>query len=388
MNTPLPPSRKVGAGITSPTTAIIHHRTSCDDARPTVTPLFQSSAFNQGSPFFYTRKDNPNVAEFEECLGILEHADHAVAFATGMAALKACLELARHGSTIVLHSLVYGCTARLLDRVCSARGIALVVADIASEAFDFAALDDVGIVLFETPTNPFLRSVPIDRVARAVKAVHPDALVIVDNTWATPLFQKPLQHGADISVHSGTKYLSGHSDVMGGVVLTNSPGIANHLRDERFYSGAVLDPFAAWLLRRSLHTLGVRVARQSKTTKHLAQVLGQLSSIERVYFPEIDGDQLTGYAGIVFLQLGPDSPVDYQALAERLEFFGTGTGMACVSSMIAQPYNGSHASMTREEKAGIGLDEGLVRLCFGLEEPGDLEADLLSAFSPQSEGHR
>lgn len=364
-----------------PRTALIHHRTHYADADPSVTPLFQSSAFERGSPYFYTRKNNPNVAELEECVALIEGAAHGVALACGMAAIKVCLDIVRPGQTIVLHELVYGCTARAVDRHCNRLGITLVVADITAPEFSYAALDDVGLVLFETPTNPFLRSVDIADQVRRAKAAHPGCRVAVDNTWATSLYQQPLKLGADISLQSATKYLSGHSDVMGGLLLTDDPELAQFARDERFYSGLLIDPFAAWLLRRSLQTLAIRLEAQGAATLRVRDYLATVPEIETVYFPDIDGEQLTGYAGIVFVQLEKNSPISFEDIVDRLNYFGSGTGMACVSSMIAQPYTGSHASMTDAEKSAIGLDHGLVRLCIGLEPPDALIADLDTAFA-------
>lgn len=360
-----------------PQTLLTHHRTVADGARPSVTPLFQSSAFDKGSPYFYTRKDNPNVAEFEECVALLEGATEGVAFATGMAAIKAALELAPAGCTVLLHGLVYGCTAKLVQRFCAARGCELRVNDLSADPLDLGTVGRIGLVLFETPTNPFLRTVDIRRISDTVKAHSPNAVIVVDNTWATPIYQQPLAHGADISLHSATKYFSGHSDVMGGIALTMRAEIGEHLRQERFYSGAVLDPFAAWLLRRSLHTLSIRLEAQARTTSRMTEVLRSHPAITTVYYPEVDGQQLLGYGGIIFVQLAADH-AGFERLAGSLRFYGTGTGMACVTSMIAQPYTGSHASMTDAEKQAIGLNHGLVRLCFGLEDFDDLQDDLLA----------
>jgi cystathionine gamma-lyase/cystathionine gamma-lyase/homocysteine desulfhydrase len=221
----------------------------------------------------------------------------------------------------------------------------------------------------------------IARVAATIKTRNPDALLVVDNTWATPMYQHPLELGADVSLHSATKYMSGHSDVMGGILLTDRDDLAEAFRQERFYSGAILDPYAAWLLRRSLQTLGVRLERQSRTAALMRELLKRLPQIREVFYPEIDGIQLRAYGGILFVELRPDLVPRYPELVRSLHCFGSGTGMACVTSMIAQPYTGSHASLTVLEKETMGLGPGLVRLCFGLEEPEDLRMDLEAALS-------
>jgi cystathionine gamma-lyase/cystathionine gamma-lyase/homocysteine desulfhydrase len=235
------------------------------------------------------------------------------------------------------------------------------------------------MVFFETPTNPFLKAVDIRAVSQAVKALNPEALVVVDNTWATSLFQHPLEHGADISLHSATKFFSGHSDVMGGILLTDRQDLEEACRSERFYSGAVLAPHSGWLLRRSMQTFPLRMEHHQQSTKEMVKFLGDLPQVTRVYYPEIDGRQLLGYGGIIFFDLRGDLVARYPDFIAQLKLFGTGTGMACVTSMVAQPYTGSHASMNDEEKAQMGLGRGTVRLCFGLERLVDLQKDVKAA---------
>ncbi len=361
-----------------PVTKMLHTRVQ-QPAFPSVTPLFQNSAFEAESPFFYTRRNNPNVEEFENAVKELEGARHGVAFSTGMAAIRACFDVLRPGDTIVINRLIYGCSYRLVHNLAAWVGVDLQVLDLSSQSSAANIPPSTSLVFFETPTNPFLKAVDISYVSRIVKERNPNALVVVDNTWATSLFQKPLTLGADISVHSATKYISGHSDVMGGVILTDNDEINDRMRNTRFYSGAILEPHAAWLLRRSLQTLAVRVQAQSSTTYHLSNFLSTLPQVANVYYPEVDGRQLCGYAGIIFIQLQKALIRKYAEVASALRLFGTGTAMACVTSMIAQPYFGSHASMTPEEKQAIGLDPGLIRLCFGLEDPEDLKQDLVAA---------
>jgi cystathionine beta-lyase/cystathionine gamma-synthase len=364
-----------------PITRCLHTRNDKGDARPSVTPIYQNSAFNAGSTYFYTRKNNPNVEEFEEVVRELEQARHGVAMATGMATLRTCLEQLRPGDSMVLNSLVYGCSFKLVQRFCERFNVRLSVLDLSAPGGIEAIPEGTRLVLFETPTNPFLRTIDIARVVDKVKASDPSALVVVDNTWATPIYQHPLALGADVSLHSATKYMSGHSDVMGGVLLTNRDDLADAFRQERFYSGAILDPYAAWLLRRSMQTFGVRLARQATTTVEMREFLAELPQVQNVYYPDVDGHQLRGYGGILFIELRPDLVPRYGELVSALRYFGSGTGMACVTSMIAQPYTGSHASMTDAEKDQMGLSRGLVRLCFGLEEPDDLRHDLREALA-------
>lgn len=360
-------------------TSALHARVDISTAGAVVTPLFQNSAFSSDSKYFYTRKDNPNTQELELVISTFEDASYCVAYSTGMAAIAAALSLVPIGGTVLLNKYVYGCTHRMLDRLANRGVIKLMVADLSKP--DLVDLQEpIDMVLFETPTNPFLKHVDISVISEKVKRNSRNALVVVDNTWATPLFQHPLKHGADISLLSATKFLSGHSDVMGGAVLTNSEELNEELRAYRFYHGAVLDPHSAWLLRRSAQTLPLRMHSHSQVTKEMCQFLESQKPVERVYYPIVDEHQLKDYGGIVFFQLAAEFCDSYEVFRNALRLFNTGTGMAAVTSMVAQPYTGSHASMNDNEKQEIGLNRGLVRLCFGLETIDDLKRDLAKSF--------
>lgn len=361
-------------------TKVLKHRVDTTNADPVVTPIYQNSAFSASSPFFYTRKNNPNVEELEQVFCALEESAFAVCCSTGMAAISNTLLLLKPGDHLVINQLIYGCSYVLFERFCAQFQIKLSVLDLSSKAGIEAIPQDVSMVLFETPTNPFVRSIDISNVSAKAKAHNPNALVVVDNTWATPLFQQPLLHGADIALYSATKYFSGHSDVMGGVLTTNSDALAQHLRDARFYHGAILDPNSAWLLRRSMQTFELRMKVQGEATRIVRDWLAQQNGVEEVFYPTIDGVQLTGYATLLFFTLEARLSEKYDTFIEALNLFDTGTGMACVTSMVARPYTGSHASMNDAQKAQMGLTKQLVRLSIGLEQIEDLIADLSRAF--------
>ena len=361
-------------------TEILHIKVDDRDAHPSVTPIYQCSAFNADSAFFYSRKANPNVTELEQVVASLEGSEYALAYSTGMSAIYMVLELLKPGASLVINKYIYGCSYKLFQRYAARIGAHLAILDLTTAEGLKALPANVDMVIFETPTNPFLKDIDIHAVSRAVKQHNPQALVVVDNTWATPIFQKPLNFGADISLYSATKYFSGHSDVMGGLVLVNNETIYKRLLEGRFYSGTILTPNSAWLLRRSMQTFNLRMEKHSQTTAIMLNYLRELPFIEHVYYPRIDGQQLTGYGGIVFVDIRPDLVPFYKTFTGALKWFGTGTGMACVTSMVAQPFSGSHASMTDQEKADMGIDKGLVRLCFGLEDLEDLKEDLLQAF--------
>jgi cystathionine beta-lyase/cystathionine gamma-synthase len=298
-----------------------------------------------------------------------------------MAAISTVLQFLCPGDTLVVNKDIYGCSYKLFQRIAASLRLTLIFLDL-SVAENLSGIPSgTRMVFFETPTNPFLKTVHISEVGLASKRANPNSLVVVDNTWATPLFQHPLELGADISLHSGTKYFSGHSDVMGGILLMDRSDLHEQVRSARFYSGTVLDPHSAWLLRRSMQTFHLRMKEHSAAAASIKEFLGAFPQVARVYYPEVDGRQLTGYGGLLFFQLRPDLTDQYTQFRDSLTLFDTGTGMACVTSMVAQPYTGSHASMTPFEKTDIALDEGLVRLNIGLEDLDDLKEDLTNAFA-------
>jgi cystathionine gamma-lyase/homocysteine desulfhydrase len=358
----------------------IHEKVEIENAHPIVTPIFQASAFESDSPFFYTRKNNPNIKEFENVVAILEETQYAIATATGMSAVHLVLGLLEINSCIVINSDIYGCSFKLFQKFCKKLNIRLIILDLSINENISKIPHDASMVFFETPTNPFLKTVDIKKVADFIKSKNQGCYVVVDNTWATPLFQKPIKHGADISLHSATKYFSGHSDVMGGCILTDNKEIYETLLMQRFYQGNILAPHSAWLLRRSLQTLHIRLECQSRTTIAIKDFLETQPLIKKVYYPVIDGSQLINYGTLIFFTFKQEYIDFYPLFTKALKLFSTGTGMACISSMVALPYTGSHASMNDEEKRTIALDKSLVRLSFGLEPQNDLIEDLKNAF--------
>lgn len=359
-------------------TQSLHTKVDTTYDAPAVTPIYQNSAFEAHSEFFYTRKNNPNIQELEDTVAVLAEANHALATTTGMSAISIVLNLLKPGQHLVINKYLYGCSYKLFQWFCENYKIKLSIEDL-SDKDNWDKIEKADMVLFETPTNPFLYNVNIQAFSDIMKAKNTDCLIVVDNTWATPLYQKPCNCGADISLHSATKYFGGHSDVMGGMLVMNNTEIYEKLKSLRFYFGAILAPFSAWLIKRSLQTMEIRLEKHHRTTVELVEFLKARKEITEVFYPEIDGKQLTSYATLVFFTLAAPYKDKYKDFSQSLNLFSTGTGMACVTSMVAQPYNGSHASMCDEEKAEMGLDESLVRLSFGLEDVADLKSDLANA---------
>ena len=360
-------------------TRSLHAKANVERDAPTATPIYQASAFEAHSDYFYTRNDNPNISEFEQAVAILEETEFALGVTTGMAAIHIVLNLLKPNQTLLINKHLYGCSFKLFQWFCENFDINLVVEDLSIKN-NWNNLPKIDMVLFETPTNPFLFSIDIKELSRFIKAKNEKALVVVDNTWATPFYQKPCSFGADISLHSATKYFSGHSDVMGGVILTNRKELYDKLRSLRFYFGSILPPFSAWLLRRSLFTLEIRLEKHQETTKKLLEFIEGRQEVKKLYYPDIDGVQLAGYPTLIFFELDEKWKSKYKEFSENLTLFSTGTGMACVTSMVAQPFTGSHSSMEDEEKYSIDLTPALVRLSFGMEKVEDLKTDLQRAF--------
>lgn len=365
---------------------LLHSRIDDRDAFPVVTPIYQASAFQSHSPFFYTRKNNPNVQEMENAVAILEEAKFCVGTSTGMSAIAIVLDLLVSGGTLVVNKDVYGCSLKTFQKFTSKLGIKLLALDLSLDKNLNLIPKDTQMVIFETPTNPFLKHLDIQKISTYTKSLNPNAIIVVDNTWATPLFQQPLKWGADISLHSGTKYFGGHSDVMGGFIVTDNETLHKSFLDQRFFFGAILEPFSAWLLKRSLQTFALRMREHQRVTHEMKSFLETLPQIIKVYYPEIDGKQLTGYGTLLFFDLREDLIPHYPEFAKALNLFDTGTGMACVTSMIAQPYSGSHSSLSDSEKLEMGLGKGLVRMNFGFENTDDLKNDIIQAFEKIENG--
>lgn len=361
-------------------TKVLHTKIDISNAKPNVTPLFQCSSFLSGSDYFYTRQSNPNSSELELVFKEFENAAHAITVTTGMTAISNTLNLLHPGDHLIVNKLIYGCSYNLFKIFCKDKNIDLDFIDLSDEDLTKYIRPNTKMILFESPTNPFLKTIDIQKISDTAKKINPDVLIVVDNTWATPLFQRPLEFGADISLYSATKFYSGHSDVMGGIIVTNNDDLAEKLLKLRFYSGSIMDPNSAWLLRRSMQTFHLRIRHQQQVTIELKKFLETIPHIEKIYYPEIDGKQLTGYGTLLFFLFKDKYEDCYPKFIENLALFEPGTSMACVVSAVAQPYTGSHLSMTDEEKQNINLTKSLIRLSFGLEDIEDIKDVLLKAF--------
>ncbi len=353
-----------------------------------VTPIYQTSTFAQEAVgvtkgYDYARVSNPTRTALEECLASLENADHGHAFASGIAATMSVLHLLDPGDRVVSVNDVYGGTYRLFSQVYEPKGYRFAYATPeALTAEPEAHVADARLVWLETPTNPLLNVVDIRAVARAARAA--DALLVVDNTFATPFLQTPLDLGADIVLHSTTKYLGGHSDVIGGFAATNDPTIADRLRFLQKSLGAVPGPFDAWLVLRGLKTLALRMERHCANARMVAEFLSTHPRVTGVLWPglpehpghEVAAAQMRDFGGMVsFLVESEEEAVD---LVARTDLWTLAESLGGVESLIEHPARMTHASTAT---GPFAAPRNLVRLSVGIESADDLVADLERALA-------
>lgn len=371
-------------------TAVIHGGVSVDERTGAVSvPIYQTSTFRQDAlgvnrGYEYSRTGNPTREAVEKLVAELEGGRSGFAFGSGMAAITAVLSLFRSGDRILISENVYGGTFRVLDKVFKNFGISYSIVDTTSrEAFDAAFSDDVKAVLLESPANPLLTVTDI-RMVSEVAHSH-GALSIVDNTFMTPYLQKPLALGADIVIHSATKYLGGHSDLVAGLVVVNDPELAERIGFIQNATGGVLGPFDSFLLIRGIKTLAVRMDRHVENAEALVRYLNSHEAVSRVHYPGLETDPgfqvnarqaVNGGAMISFeLKDGYDVPTFFSSL--KLIFLAESLGG--VESLACHPASMTHASIPRDVRLKVGITDGLIRLSPGIESKDDLIADLEQA---------
>lgn len=359
-----------------------------------MTPVYQTSTFVQQSPgviiedYDYARSANPTRKALEANLASLEGGRHGFNFASGLAAQAACIHLLSSGDHVVLSDDVYGGTYRQFDKVFKQFGIAYTRADLTDlSAAEAAFTSKTKMVWLETPTNPLLKVIDIAAVARLAKSKG--ALTIVDNTFATPVLTNPLALGADVVSHSCTKYIGGHSDVIGGVLICSDDALAERLRFTQNAVGAIAAPWDSFLLLRSTKTLHVRVQRHCENAAKIADFLAEQSQIERVVYPgradhpqhAIAKKQMNGgYGGMItaYFKGGLEPARNF---LERVKLFSLAESLGGVESLIEHPAIMTHASVEPRLREQIGLTDGLVRFSVGIEDVEDLIADIQEALS-------
>lgn len=357
-----------------------------------VPPLYLSSTFApegdfSSAPYDYSRSGNPTRAGLEATLAALEEGAGALAFSSGMAAIHCATQLLRSGDHILAGCDIYGGTYRILHKILNRAGIEVTLVPLTElDAVAAAFRPNTRLVWAENPGNPLLSLCDIEALADLAHARG--ALLAVDNTFATPVATQPLTLGADIVMHSATKFLGGHSDLLGGALIVKDPNLLKELYFIQNATGAVMAPFDAFLCSRGIKTLELRFREQCKSTLWIAQYLVHQSAVRTVHYPglpdhpqhELAQKQLRGYYGAV---LSFELDADYAAAAQfvsKTRLFQRAVSFGAVESLIEQPASMSHASYDRQARLQAGISDGLIRLSVGLEHVHDLLADLQQAF--------
>ncbi len=352
-----------------------------------MTPVFQTSTYVQSSPgehtgYEYSRTDNPTRNALEDCLASLEGGEFGVAFGSGCAATTTIMHLLESGAHVVSGDDVYGGTYRLFTKVFEDMGIDFSFVDMTDlEAFEESLTSSTEMVWLESPTNPMLKISDIEAICEI--AHRHDIPVVVDNTFMSPYFQSPLDLGADMVVHSTTKFINGHSDVVGGAVITDDEETAEQLEFLQNSIGAVPGPMDCWLVMRGVKTLAVRMRQHEENAKAIADFLVDHDGVDQVIYPgleshpehELAKQQMSGFGGMITFIL--DGGLDEaRHLLENVEVFSLAESLGGVESLIEHPAIMTHASLPKEVREELGISDGLVRLSVGIEEKDDLIGDL------------
>jgi cystathionine beta-lyase/cystathionine gamma-synthase len=353
------------------------------------TPVFQTSTYVQprvGNPlgYEYARGENPTREALEGNLAALESGANAVTFSSGLAAIEAVAKRLSAGDHVVCEENTYGGTGRMFTRVLARFGITFTFVDTRDPGTVRDAMTpDTRLVMVETPTNPLMRLCDLSEVAAI--AHEGGALLCVDNTFASPFNQRPLALGADLVVHSTTKYLSGHADLIGGAVVTTDHDLGEEVRFLRMATGAVPGPMDAWLCLRGTKTLHVRMERHNRNGLSVARFLDSHPTVTHVHYPGLPSHpqhdlalrQMTGFSGMVSFQVG--DPARARTLVESTRVFALAESLGGVESLISIPSLMTHASVPEERRAAMGITDDLIRLSVGIEDEDDLLEDLDAA---------
>jgi len=355
-------------------------------------PIYQTSTYVQEAPgvnkgYDYARTGNPTRAALENLIATLEEGSTGIAFASGLAAIDAVLKLLQSGDEILAVDDIYGGAFRLFTHIYEKFGITVNYVDTtqAENVFD-AITPKTKLIWIETPTNPTLKITDIEAVARIAKSNG--SLLCVDNTFASPALQQPLLLGADIVIHSATKYLGGHSDLIAGLVVTKTRELGDRIKFIQNASGAILSPNDSWLVIRGIETLPIRVAQHCKNALAVAEFLTQHPEVEKVFYPglknhpnhAIAAKQASGFGGIVSFTLKNDTIEAAHAFVCNTRYFKLAESLGGVKSLLCHPAQMTHKSIPAEKRKAAGVADGLIRLSVGLEEAADLIEDLRNAF--------
>jgi cystathionine beta-lyase/cystathionine gamma-synthase len=379
-------------------TRAIHVGQAADAATgATIVPVYQTVTFTQEAVgrhkgYEYSRTANPTRTALEECLASLEGGRFGLAYASGMAAIHGAMQLLSAGDHVVVADDLYGGSYRLFSRVMPRFGVEFSYVDATRpEDVAKAVRPATKMVWIESPTNPLLRLVDVAACAEIARRVG--AWLIVDNTFATPYLQNPLALGAHLVVHSTTKYIGGHSDVVGGATVVDDEGMAETLRFTRNATGGVPGPWDAWLTLRGARTLALRMRQHEANAGQVARFLRERPEVLRVYYPglpdhpghQLAKKQMRGFGGMVTIELAGGEPAA-RALCAATRLFSLGESLGGVESLVGYPWTMSHAAFPAEEKLRKGISEATVRLSVGIEHSDDLCEDLAQALERAARG--
>jgi cystathionine gamma-lyase len=356
-----------------------------------MTPVYLTSTYVQASPgvhkgYEYSRTHNPTRKAFEACMADLESGKFGFAFASGCAATTTVLHLLQAGDHVIAADDMYGGTFRLFDKVLQHHGLQFSYLDLTKTSnLENAIQANTKMIWLESPTNPTLKLSDIQQICQIAKKKN--ILVVVDNTFMSPYFQRPLELGADIVVHSATKYIGGHSDVVGGVAVTSNPALAEKLAFLSNSMGAIMAPFDAFMCLRSLKTLPLRMKAHEENAMKVAQFLETQKLAEKVLYPGLSSHpqyalakkQMNGFGGMITFTLRGGLTAARKFL-ENVRVFSLAESLGGVESLIEHPGIMTHASVPEENRRALGIDDGLIRLSVGIEDIDDLIADLSQAF--------
>lgn len=355
-------------------------------------PIYQTSTFVQEAPgvnkgYDYARTGNPTRATLEDIIARLENGSTGVAFGSGLAAIDAVVKLLETGDEILAVDDIYGGAFRLFTHVYQKFGINVNYVDTTNVENVFNAVTPkTKLIWIETPTNPTLKISDIEAIGKIAKANH--CLLCVDNTFASPALQQPLLLGADIVVHSATKYLGGHSDLIAGLVVTKEKELGDKIKFIQNASGAILSPFDSWLVIRGIETLNLRIKQHCANAQAVAEFLETHPAVDKVYYPglknhvnhEVALRQAKGFGGIVSFTLKNDTEEAATAFVTSTQYFKLAESLGGVKSLLCHPAQMTHKSIPSEKRRAAGVADSLIRLSVGLEEVADLVDDLNNAF--------
>ena len=359
-------------------------------------PIYQTSTFKQDDfaeyIYDYSRAGNPTRTDLEINITSLEEGAGAAMYASGMAAISAVLTLLKSGEHIISNYNVYGGAFRLIDKILSNMGIQVSWVDTSSiDQIESALKNNTKMILIETPTNPMMQLADIKAVSEFSKSNN--LISVVDNTFMSPYFQRPLTLGADLVVHSTTKYINGHSDVIGGVVVSKNESLLEELHFIQMSVGAVPSPFDCWLTQRAIKTLALRMKAHNKNAMIIAKELNENDKVNKIYYPgleshpqhdlakkqQLDPDGNPAFGGMISIELSNIEKA--RKFVKNLKIFILAESLGGVESLVCHPASMTHASLPEEVRAKIGLSDGLVRLSVGVEHPDDLLEDIKSALN-------